>query len=285
MKRSFLLAALLLLSVTTFAQTSTEIYVFDLEETDGVISISNPINISQGSPGYDNQPAFTEDGLLLYAATRNGQTDVVAVNLETGERKWLTDTPGGGEYSPTPVSGGFSAIRLDTTGFQRLYLYDYPTGKSEILVDDVVIGYHAWLDEKHIATFVLDEPPTLQVCNIETDQCEVLAEKIGRSLHRIPGTDLLSYIDKSADTWTVRSMNPLTGESAPIITTLPGSEDVAWAPGAVLFSGHESKVYAFNPVTDNEWQLVADLSEFGLSGVTRLAVHPAGERIAVVVNQ
>ena len=50
------------LCVLMTAQEATEIYLFDLTEQEGQISINNPINISNNE-GYDNQPSFTEDGL------------------------------------------------------------------------------------------------------------------------------------------------------------------------------------------------------------------------------
>ena len=58
------------------AQEATEIYLFDLKELDGQITISNPINISK-SEGYDNQPSFTEDGsAVLFSSFRDGQADI-----------------------------------------------------------------------------------------------------------------------------------------------------------------------------------------------------------------
>ena len=238
--KNFLL--ILLFPVAALAQPSTEIYVFDLDADSG---LSNPVNVSQQNPGYDNQPAFHEDGILLYVATRNDQTDVVWANLLTGERRWLTDTPGGGEYSPTPAPGEttYSAIRLDTTGLQRLYLYHIASGENKVLVEDLVIGYHTWLDDHHLGVFVLGNPSTLQVCQIQSDKCRVLAENIGRSLHRMPGGEMLSYVDKSQTPWQIRKMNPASGESEMIIEALPDSEDVAWSPGGVLISAKNSILY------------------------------------------
>ncbi len=287
MKIQLLLLLLSLsLCVTSMAQPSTEIYVFNLNESNGTLTLSNPVNVSNNNPGYDNQPAFLENGQLLYVATRNGLTDVVLADLVSGERRWLTDTPGGGEYSPTPIPGetAFSAIRLDSTGLQRLYSYDFASGKSDILVNEVVIGYHAWIGPHHVAAFVLDEPPTLQICDTWTGECRRMEKDIGRSLHLIPGSELLSYVDKSVTPWEIRSMNTATGESSRLIASLPESEDHTWTPGAVLLSGKGSILYKFDPERDSDWIRLADLSEFGLSGITRLAVDPQGRHLAVVAE-
>jgi hypothetical protein len=43
--------------------------------------------------------------------------------------------------------------------------------------------------------------------------------------------------------------------------------------------GSESVLYLWS---DSSWEMVADLSEFGVQGITRLAVTNDGDRIAVV---
>ena len=64
------------------AQEGTEIYLFDLQEQDGQITISNPLNISN-KEGYDNQPSFTEDGTaLLFSSFRDGQADISKYFIE-----------------------------------------------------------------------------------------------------------------------------------------------------------------------------------------------------------
>ena len=84
------------------AQDSSEIYLFDLEEHDSIIRISNPINISN-SPGYDNQPSFTEDGTgILFSSFRNGQADVSKYFINEKYRVWITDTEAN-EFSPCPI--------------------------------------------------------------------------------------------------------------------------------------------------------------------------------------
>ena len=67
--------------------------------------------------GYNNQPYFESDDTVLYAGTRNGQTDIVRYTVSEDSRQWLTNTKGS-EYSPQliPDQELIAAIRLETSG-------------------------------------------------------------------------------------------------------------------------------------------------------------------------
>lgn len=112
----------ILLAVTTLlsAQTNTEIYLFDLNSKEDVLLLSNPRNISNNQ-GYDSQPFFFANDNLIYAGTRDGNTEIIAYTK--GDSHQFNHPTAGGEYSPQYISGkqAVSAIRLDPDGLQRLY--------------------------------------------------------------------------------------------------------------------------------------------------------------------
>lgn len=283
------LLLLLLLPFLCQAQSATEVYVFDLKKSGENFSISKPINVTRQNKGYDNQPHFLPDGSLYFVMTKDGQTDVVEWDFKEGIGKELSRTLVGSEYSPTPIPGSkdFSAIRLDTTGLQLLYRYSPNEPGPKVIFKDVVVGYHEWVNKDQLLAFVLGEPSTLQLCEVKTQKCKIVDSNIGRSLHKIPGSDenLMSYISKKSENWEIRSFDPETGETKKITNTLPGSEDLSWTPDGTIFMGKENKLYKYAPGKDDNWKEVTDLSEFGLGGVTRLAINPAGNKIAVVVNE
>jgi hypothetical protein len=142
--------------VLAFGQPETEVFLADLNIGAEAILDSSPLNISN-NPGYDNQPSFLEDGTLLYARTRNGQTDIARYNLKEGTTSWISNTPGGSEYSPLKIPGreAVSAIRLDTTGLQRLYAYPLQGGAPTLLVEGLKIGYHLWIDPELLVCTIL----------------------------------------------------------------------------------------------------------------------------------
>ena len=273
-------AILLLAAFSLLAQPNTEVYVFDLDGDTANFSISNPLNISNNE-GYDNQPSFWPDGKsVLYARTVDGQTEIARYFLETKETKIITKTLQGSEYSPTMMPDRrISSIRLDTTGLQRLYAYDL-IGSVEELVPELVIGYHAWVGGWKIAAFVLGDPATLQLIDTKTGESEVVYEQIGRSLHKVPNHDWFSFVDKSKDVWAVKAMDPSDKTVIYLTNSLEGSEDYCWTPQGSMIMGKGTKLYHW----ERNWAEFADLKDYNLGSVSRVAVSRDGKKLAVVVN-
>ena len=284
MKKSLLKFALLL--GLLFGQNGTEVYLFDLVSKDGIFSIENPLNISN-NPGYDNQPSFMKNGRsVLFASTRNDQTDIVSYNIRTGKSTWLTNSEGS-EYSPVQIgsSNSFSAIRLDKDGTQLLYKYSMYSNKGRVLIPDLKVGYHGWVDRNRILTFVLGEPLTLQLFTLKSGISQIVDKKIGRSIHKIPQTNLMSYISKQAEISTINSIDTETGVTDIIISTIKGSEDLVWASSGIIFMGAGNILYQFDPKYNNNWIALTDITVFGLSGITRLAINPKEDKIVLVVSE
>ncbi|MDO9261315.1 MAG: steroid delta-isomerase, partial [Flavobacteriaceae bacterium] len=212
MKNSFAIFIFFLFGFYTHAQTSTEIYVFDLNYVDGKIVLSNPINISDNE-GYDSQPFFLPNAdEILFSSNRNGQTDLVKYSLKTNQKEWLINTSAS-EYSPklTPKNNAVSYIKLEENGTQLLWSFDLKTQKESILIPDLKIGYHVWFDENTLISFVLGEPNTLQISDLNSKTHKIVSENIGRSLHKIPNQNLVSFVSKKENIWTINSLNPKSG--------------------------------------------------------------------------
>ena len=268
------------------AQTSTEVYLFDLILVNGQYTLSNPVNISNNT-GYDNQPSFMQNGRqVLFASTRNGQTDIVSYNIRTSKKTWLTNTEGG-EYSPLQIgnSNTFSAIRLDPNGYQRLYKYSMYSGNSKELVENLKIGYHGWIGRDQLVSFVLGDPPTLQHSNVKTGDNTILDETIGRSIHKFPKSGGVVYISKKQKPWTINTIDINSGRVETMIHTLDESEDFAVTYSGVLIMGKGNLLYNFDPYNHTDWVQIADLSDYELDDITRLAISPKANKIAIIVNE
>ena len=154
---------------------------------------------------------------------------------------------------------------------------------ATLLLEDIMpVGYHAWGDDRTLALFVLGSPPTLQLADANTGRADVIEERIGRSIHRIPGQRAISFVHKVAeDEWWIKRLDLRTQEVTPLVQTLTGSEDYAWTPGGIIVMGRGSVLFQWDGGAA-AWSEVADLSSQGVEEITRIAVSPAGDWIAIV---
>lgn len=272
------------------AQESTEIYLFDLKEQDGQITISNPINISKNE-GYDNQPSFTEDSsAVLFSSFREGQADISKYFIQENYRVWITDTKES-EFSPASVPGKkkyFTCVRLNEDGSQFLYKYAYKKKLPELLIPGLKVGYYLWLDEKRVLSFVIGDIETLQVNDFKYKIRYPIQSNIGRSLQKIPntaglGTNKVSFISMDHEVPEIYSIDPQTSDSKYITDAFTGSQDLAWTSKGSMLMGHKNNIYKFYPGVDEKWEPINIESEFPLEGITRLAISPDGTKLAVVV--
>lgn len=268
----------------------TEIFLVPLELSAGEVRIGRPENITN-SPGYDNQPFFTLDGRgILFTANRDGkQTDIYRYDLASREVTQLTRTPES-EYSPTVTPSGdrVSVIRVEADETQRLWQFPLAGGEASLVLTDVKpVGYHAWADENTVVLFILGDPPTLQIADIESGKAEIVARDPGRGIARTPrGT--VSFVSKRATgdgtgPWEIVELDARVRKHTSVGPTLPEREDYAWLPDGRILMASGSKIFV-RAADAAKWGEVADLSTAGLGSITRLAVSPDGRRLALVAE-
>lgn len=268
----------------SFAQPNTDVFLFDLiTEKDG-FKLSNFQNISNNE-GYDNQPSFMDNETILYAGTRNAQTDIVKYDLKYGSKTWICFTEGG-EYSPLkiPNQNAVSAIRLDPDGKQRLYRYDLKNSTNTVLLDTLVVGYHLWFDKNTIISSVLESGfLSLYSSDLETGQNKRITTHVGRSIHHIPNSDLISFISKNTDgTSEIKSLNPKTGVIKYIAPTLSGVEDMCWLADGSVIMAKGDVLFKLNPNNKLGWIEIVSLKSYGINNLSRLTVSPNGNKLAIV---
>jgi hypothetical protein len=276
-------------SLQTSAPPGTDIFIVEFFERGARLSFGKPVNVTR-RPGYDNQPHFMMDGksFLFTSIREDRQADIYRYDTEKSATARVTQTTES-EYSPTVMPDGkhISVIRVEADQTQRLWKFSLTGGDSALVLEKAKpVGYHAWVDDKRVVLFILGSPNTLQFVNAETEKAEVIASNVGRSLHKIPGSKRVSFVHKlSSDQWLIKEFDPDTLKTAVITKTLAGSEDYAWTPRGDLLMAKGAKLFKLTPKKDNDWQEAADFSSEGISGITRLAVSPKGNRIAFVANE
>lgn len=282
-----------------------DIYLLALPNGLASMKTAKPQAVST-APGYDNQPNFSPDGKrILFAANRDDtQTEIFMFDRASGRITQVTHTAEN-ENSPTFVpagagpSGSFSVVQSEfdskgarpTPAIQRLWRFNADGGSPFLILRDITpIGYHAWIDADRLALYVLGaqgKPASLQVASVKTGRADVIAEGIGRSLHRIPGTQLVSFVHREGDDFIVKQLDPATKKIEPLIKAVAGStdRDMAWMPdGKTMLMSAGTKIFSWTRGAA-AWADVGDVAAYRLGAVTRMAVSPTGDAVAIVVAE
>lgn len=265
---------------------ASDIFIIDLK-SDGKLKLGQPLKITSEA-GYNNQPSFLPDGQsILYTSIRDKQADIYRYDIRAGSTTQVTNTPES-EYSPTLMPDGksISVVRVEADGTQRLWKFPLAGGTPSLILEKIKpVGYHLWIDDYTLALFVLGKPNTLQLADLRTGKAEVIAENPGRILRRVPHENKFSFVHKVSDQeWLIKTFDLKTRNIATFIKTFPGVEDYAWTPAGVLLMANGAKLFA-RKKSDWAWVEIADFSHAGLKSITRIAVSPKGDRIAVVARR
>jgi Tol biopolymer transport system component len=273
---------------------STDIYLLALANGPASMNSARPSPIAS-APGYENQPMFSPDGgRILFAANRGTQTDVFVFDRAIGRTSQLTETPEN-ENSPTYLPagigdrGGFSVVRTEPDRSQRLWRFDAQGRNPQIVLTDVKpVGYHAWVDADGVALYVLGQPATLRIASVKSGAAAIAASDIGRSLHRVPGTGSVSFVQREAsgEFW-IKQIEMSSKAINPLVKAVDGStdRDMAWMPdGRTLLMSAGTKVFSWTRGAAG-WTEVFDAAPQALGAVSRLAVSPRGDAIAIVVAE
>jgi len=279
--RSPLLLLVALAAPAAAQVPATDIFVATLKGW----QVGTPVNVTHRA-GYDNQPCFLPGGrAFLYTVIGDdAQADIYRYDLAAGKSTRLTTTTES-EYSPTPLPDGhgFSVVRVEADSTQRLWAFDLDGSHPRLLLPGVKpVGYHAWIDSVTVALFVLGTPATLQLADLRTGKADTVARDVGRSPQRVPGRAAVSVIWRRDSTTRVIAIVDAATRTPQPFAPLPDSADFhAWTPDGTLLASAGTRVLRWDPQAAH-WVPIADFAAAGVTSITRLAVSPAGDRLAFV---
>jgi hypothetical protein len=135
-----------------------------------------------------------------------------------------------------------------------------------------------------VYVFVLGQPATLRQADPARGTATIVASDIGRSIFRIPGRHAVSYIQRDSTGGMIRALDPGTGAVSDLVRLPAGAEFYAWTPDGEILSASGNQLLRWR-AGQPTWEVVAQFSEPGLRKISRLAVSPKGDRIALVAEE
>ncbi|MBL4569006.1 MAG: hypothetical protein JKY69_04915 [Flavobacteriaceae bacterium] len=133
-----------------------------------------------------------------------------------------------------------------------------------------------------ICVTIVGDNLDLIVHNRETKTNTTIQKKVGRSLHKIPNTKLVSYISKTNQKWEIRSLNPKTGETKKIVDAIDMREDICWLPDGTMLAANKNVIMKFNPATDTKWTVFHTFPKGTYKNISRILVDKKGTRLVLV---
>lgn len=265
---------------------ATEIYLLNIQNRGNHFSLADNaglINVSNNK-GYDNQPGFIEKiNSIAYVSSRNKKpTDVYLYDLETASSKQFTNTEEA-EFSPktTPDGKYISVVKGAEQNLSRISFDGLITEKLYTSKDS--IGYYCWLNNDEIAAFVLSNPITLKLINIEKKTEQYWADSIGRSLFKYDDGVVVCRMLHSGNwiTFVDRKGNYTQWIQLPLNTEDFFITDDGW----IFSSNGSSLIYCNANKLSKGWQELANLKGMGISKIFRLSVNRKKNKLAFVTEE
>ncbi|MDC1109000.1 hypothetical protein OAS56_03130 [Flavobacteriaceae bacterium] len=280
---------ILLFNCTKFiAQSDSEIFLLDIKFKQDKIEISNVKKISNNK-GYNNQPIFVSNDKILFTSERNLQNDIVQYDSSENSLKYLTNTLTS-EYSPIRYKKNkITAVSLDKKGEQYLRIYDIKDNTFKIPFTDKIVGYYTYskqIKNLIISSVLENNELVLYTSNLKTKEHTYVDNNTGRSIHNIPkykfGQEKISYISKKDSIWNINYVDLSNYETKTITTTLNNNEDICWFKDGSILTSHKNNLYIFNSKLSKNWKLLCSLEEYGITNISRIAINPDNDKLALV---
>lgn len=280
---------IVLFNCTKFiAQSDSEIFLLDIKFKQDKIEISNVKKISNNK-GYNNQPIFVSNNKVLFTSERNFQNDIVEYNSIDNSLKYLTNTQTS-EYSPIRYKKNkVSAVSLDKKGEQYLRIYNIKNNTYNIPFTDKIVGYYNYskqIKNLIISSVLENNELVLYTSNLKTKEHTYVDNNTGRSIHNIPkykfGQEKISYISKKDSIWNINYVDLSNYKTKTITTTLNNNEDICWFKDGSILTSHKNNLYIFNSKLSKNWKLLCSLEEYGITNISRIAINPDNDKLALV---
>ncbi len=268
---------------------NSSIYLMKIELKNGNYNFTDLQKVTN-TKAYNSHPYFLPDGeSFFYSSAIEGQTEIFRYFIKEKKRVRITNNLLS-EYSPTPMPDGrhFSSVQIFIENrekwTQSLIAFPLKGGKSITLYKgDKKIDYHAWMNKRQLALYILGKPNTLQYLDLNSGKFQIIAENIGRSIRKVPGEKAVSFshiINKNKE--VVKTVDFDGKRMKSIVQLRKNGDYYSWQSKSILITVSDSKLYKYKVGIDKNWVELKSFSKSGVKGITRIALSKKGDRIAFV---
>jgi ketosteroid isomerase-like protein len=295
--RQIVLILLFLVSAATLTAqiNDSEVWAGSLDMSGGRFVVSKLVNISN-HPGYDNQPAFFQDGSRLVFTSQVAVLDETGHGVQARIHDFATGTstliPGTLGFSPTPTADGSLMLLRDG----QVRLHD-ASGTDTALTETKDAGYFARFDDKTWVLFMNDKQRRIVIYDATTKALDTMSIGASTAPIPIPGKRAVTFVAvepfPAPEGEAAKSASPrklvlrqLSIDDRKVTTlgaipfTTSGSH--VWSSRGTLLMTSGHTIYEWNPEHPDVWRPVTELYNPELQGLTRIAISPRGDRIALV---
>ena len=135
-----------------------------------------------------------------------------------------------------------------------------------------------------ICTVLVEDRMDLVVADLKTNNHYTVYKNVGRSLHNIPNSQLVSFISREGDSYTVKSLNPVSGASQKITELPDGVQDYCWLLNGTLVVGKANQLLGFRPGESSEWKVLHSFKNPDIGKISRIAVNSLSTQLALVAE-
>lgn len=259
----------------------TEVWVGKLDTRDGKFAISDLKNVSKQHPGYDNQPAFFPDGKsLVYSSEVGGLSDTgrgiqpVRVDLKSGKQTPMGEARG---FSPTPTADG-KQLMLLREGAVWLHALDGRLVRQLVATKDA--GYYARFDDRLYVLFLNNEKRPIVIYDAEKNSGETMTTGAITAPFQVPGERAVTFVELDAENARLLRRLELDTKKITTLSKIPfptGGHHV-WTSRGTLLMASGNTIHEWK----DGWTEIHRSTHPDLQGISRIALSPKGDRIALV---
>ncbi len=266
---------------------TTEVWLGKVDMRQGTFDVSDMQNISN-HPGYDNQPAFFPDGASLLFTTEEQSLGDSGLGVHAvrywfdGGRTVPLSKARGFSPTPTPDGASFTTLREGT-----VWLHDIDGTPLRTLLPQVkTAGYYTRIDEARWVLFMNEADRQIAIWDETRSALTKVVPSAITAPYRVPGTQAVTFVvDEGATKKLMRlDLTDDRGSTSKVLAIIPfrtgGAH--AWTSRGTLLMASGNAIHEWNPERPDEWPIVYRFTDPALQGITRIALSPGEDRIALV---